>query len=56
MLLKNPQTNRSDYLGYREAIMTGYISVNYLIDEANRLAETGEWDLGNVIHTCDNAA
>ncbi|WP_289741429.1 hypothetical protein [uncultured Duncaniella sp.] len=42
--------------GYREAIMTGYISVDYLIDEANRLAETGEWDLGNVIHTCDNAA
>jgi len=42
--------------GYREAIMTGYISVDSLIDEANQLAETGEWDLGNVIHTCDNAA
>lgn len=42
--------------GYREAIMTGYISVDSLINEANQLAETGEWDLGNVIHTCDNAA
>lgn len=42
--------------GYREAIMTGYISVDSLINEANKLAETGEWDLGNVIHTCDNAA
>ena len=57
----SPETSQSSEKpfrrpGYREAIMTGYISVDSLINEANKLAETGEWDLGNVIHTCDNAA
>ena len=42
--------------GYREPIMTGYISADELIEEANKLAETGRWDLGNLIVSCDNAA
>ena len=35
---------------------TGYISADELIEEANKLAETGRWDLGNLIVSCDNAA
>lgn len=42
--------------GYREPIMTGYISADELIEEANKLAETGRWDLGNLIVSCVNAA
>lgn len=55
---KSPQSAEKPFRrpGYREAIMTGYIYAENLIQEANKLAETGEWDLGNVIHSCDNAA
>ena len=41
--------------GYREAIMTDGILVDNLIEEINRLAETGTSDLGTVIFNCENA-
>lgn len=41
--------------GYREAVMTDGILVENLIEEVNRLAETGTSDLGTVIYTCENA-
>lgn len=41
--------------GYREAIMTDGILVDNLIEEINRLAETGTSDLGMVIFNCENA-
>ena len=40
---------------YREAIMTDGILVENIIQEINRLAETGTSDLGAVIFSCDNA-
>lgn len=41
--------------GYREAIMTDGILVENLIDEIERLVETGTCDLGAVIFNCENA-
>lgn len=41
--------------GYREAVMTDGILVENLMEEVNRLAETGSGDLGLVIYTCENA-
>lgn len=41
--------------GYREAIMTDGILVDNLIEEINRMAETGTSDLGVVIFNCENA-
>ena len=41
--------------GYREAVMTDGILVEDLMEEVNRLAETGSGDLGLVIYTCENA-
>lgn len=41
--------------GYREAVMTDGILVENLIEEVDRLAETGTSDLGTVIYTCENA-
>lgn len=40
---------------YREAIMTDGILVEKLIDEIERLVETGTCDLGTVIFNCENA-
>lgn len=40
---------------YREAIMTDGILVENIIQEINRLAETGTSDLGTVIFSCENA-
>lgn len=40
---------------YREAIMTDGILVEKLIDEIERLVETGACDLGAVIFNCENA-
>ena len=40
---------------YREAIMTDGILVENIIQEINRLAETGTSDLGAVIFSCENA-
>ena len=40
---------------YREAIMTDGILVENIIQEINRLAETGTSDLGAVIFRCENA-
>lgn len=40
---------------YREAIMTDGIWVEKLIDEIERLVETGTCDLGTVIFNCENA-
>lgn len=40
---------------YREAIMTDGIPVENIIQEINRLAETGTSDLGAVIFSCENA-
>lgn len=41
--------------GYREAIMTDGILVEDIIQEIDKLAETGTSDLGTVIFTCENA-
>lgn len=41
--------------GYRDAVMTDGILVEDLMEEVNRLAETGSGDLGLVIYTCENA-
>lgn len=41
--------------GYREAIMTDGILVDNLIEEINRMTETGTSDLGVVIFNCENA-
>lgn len=41
--------------GYRGAVMTDGILVEDLMEEVNRLAETGSGDLGLVIYTCENA-
>ena len=41
--------------GYREAVMTDGILVEDLLEEVNRLAETGTSDLGTVVYTCENA-
>jgi len=61
----NPETVNNDdkeepsekryHPGYREAIMTDGILVDNLIEEINRLAETGTSDLGTVIFNCENA-
>ena len=40
---------------YREAIMTDGILVENIIQEINRLVETGTSDLGAVIFSCENA-
>lgn len=45
----------SQHSGYREAIMTDGILVEKLIDEIERLVETGTCDLGTVIFNCENA-
>ena len=45
----------SQHSGYREAIMTDGILVENLIDEIERLVETGTCDLGAVIFNCENA-
>lgn len=41
--------------GHREAAMTDGILVEDLMEEVNRLAETGLSDLGQVIFACENA-
>lgn len=41
--------------GYREAVMTDGIIVEDLLEEVNRLAETGTSALGTVVYTCENA-
>lgn len=41
--------------GHREAAMTDGILVEDLMEEVNRLAESGLSDLGQVIFTCENA-
>lgn len=61
----NPETVNNDdkeepgekryHPGYRGAIMTDGILVDNLIEEINRLAETGTSDLGTVIFNCENA-
>lgn len=51
-----PETEKlSQPSGYREAIMTDGILVENLIDEIERLVETGTCDLGAVIFNCENA-
>lgn len=51
-----PETEKpSQHSGYREAIMTDGILVENLIDEIERLVETGTCDLGAVIFNCENA-
>lgn len=51
----NPKEEPFQRPGYREAIMTDGIAVEHLIEEVNRLAETGTSDLGEVIFRCENA-
>ena len=41
--------------GYRGAAMTDGILVEDLMEEVNRLAESGSCNLGLVIYTCENA-
>ena len=50
-----PDKKQYHHPGYREAIMTDGILVDNLIEEINRLAETGTSDLGTVIFNCENA-
>lgn len=52
---EEPPEKPYHYPGYREAIMTDGILVDNLIEEINRMAETGTSDLGVVIFNCENA-
>ena len=52
---KNEESGNNDNPRYREAIMTDGILVEKLIDEIERLMETGTCDLGTVIFNCENA-
>lgn len=52
---EEPGKKQYHHPGYREAIMTDGIFVDNLIEEINRLAETGTSDLGTVIFNCENA-
>ncbi len=51
----SPPEKPCHHPGYREAIMTDGILVDNLIEEINRMAETGTSDLGVVIFNCENA-
>ena len=52
---KSASKSESSRHVYREAIMTDGILVENIIQEINRLAETGTSDLGAVIFNCENA-
>ncbi|MCQ5370986.1 hypothetical protein NE540_12100 [Phocaeicola vulgatus] len=52
---KSASKSESSRYVYREAIMTDGILVENIIQEINRLAETGTSDLGAVIFSCENA-
>lgn len=52
---KSATNSESSRHVYREAIMTDGILVENIIQEINRLAETGTSDLGAVIFSCENA-
>ena len=52
---KSASKSESSRHVYREAIMTDGILVENIIQEINRLAETGTSDLGAVIFSCENA-
>lgn len=52
---KSASKSESSKHVYREAIMTDGILVENIIQEINRLAETGTSDLGAVIFSCENA-
>ena len=52
---KSASQSESSRHVYREAIMTDGILVENIIQEINRLAETGTSDLGTVIFSCENA-
>ena len=52
---KSESQSESSRHVYREAIMTDGILVENIIQEINRLAETGTSDLGAVIFSCENA-
>lgn len=52
---KSASKSESSRHVYREAIMTDGILVENIIQEINRLAETGTSDLGVVIFSCENA-
>ena len=52
---KSASQSESSRHVYREAIMTDGILVENIIQEINRLAETGTSDLGAVIFSCENA-
>ena len=52
---KSASQSESSRHVYREAIMTDGILVENIIQEINRLAETGSCDLGAVIFSCENA-
>ena len=41
--------------GYREPVMTDGVPVEVLLDTVNRLAETGESDLGSLIYRCESS-
>lgn len=41
--------------GYREPVITDGIMVERLLETVNRIAETGESDLGNLIYRCESA-
>ena len=52
---KSESQSESSRHVYREAIMTDGILVENIIQEINRLVETGTSDLGAVIFSCENA-
>lgn len=52
---KSASKSESSRHVYREVIMTDGILVENIIQEINRLAETGTSDLGAVIFSCENA-
>ena len=41
--------------GYREPVITDGVVVERLLETVNRIAETGDSDLGNLIYRCESA-
>lgn len=41
--------------GYREPIMTDGVKLEVLLDNVNRIAETGTSDLGSLIYRCESS-
>lgn len=50
---ENPQTYKRE--GYREALMTGAVPIDTIIQQVDEYAETGQGPLGEIIFECRSA-